>query len=787
MRKIVIRGAREHNLKGIDLEVPHGAFVCFVGPSGSGKSTLVFDVIGREAERRFLEALSPSLRQLIGGVRRPAVDRIEGLAPAVILTRARRAYGPRSTVGTATEVYDLLRILFARAGEAHCPGCGRSIRGLSREEMVKEILALEGERVMIAIPGEGQGPEEFLRDGFVRAVVGGEAVELEGLPRGTPFDVLVDRLLVSPHEEGRVRESLDLALRYSGVVKVLRGEEVLYLSRDPYCPACDRPFPPLTPALFSFNLPEGACPSCGGLGEKDGRICPGCGGLRLRPEALKVKVGGYTIADLTTIPIRTLREVLGSLEVPLHLQEVVEEVQERLGILDRFGLGYLSLARSMDSLSQGEAQRVRLCSELVMGLTGVMYLVDEPTVALHPVDQRKVLEVLKGLREQGNTVLCVEHDPDTLFEADWVVELGPSGGGEGGRLVFAGRPEELLRAETPTGRYLRERPEGRWRRRLHPSGTVRIRGARLHNLKDVAADFPLGVLCAVCGVSGSGKSTLVVGVLAEDLKRVLKGEAPQWSKEVKVEGEVRRVVVVDQRPPGRDPRSTPATYVGAFDLIREVFSRTHWARVKGWGPERFSFNVKGGRCEVCKGLGKVRVDLGYLPELYVTCEHCGGSRYSRDVLEVKYRGLNIADVLALTVNQALDFFKNLHPIREKLEPLQWVGLGYLQLGQPLSTLSGGEAQRLKIAKELAARPEGTLYILDEPTVGLHPSEVKNLLEVLDRLIDQGASVICIEHDRDLLLQVDHILELGPGGGDEGGLVIAQGPPEEVLPRSGLYQ
>lgn len=783
MRKIVIRGAQEHNLKGIDLEIPHGALVCFVGPSGSGKSTLVFEVIGREATRRFLEALSPSLRQFLGGLRKPAVERVEGLAPAVVLTRSRRPYGPRSTVGTVTEVYDLLRILFARVGVAHCPSCGRPVKGLSREEIVQGLMELKGKKVMLLLPSGGRPPTEFLKEGFIRGWVEGEIRELEEVAEGEAFDVVLDRLTVGPEEAGRLRESLELGLRYSPVIKVLSEDGVLYLSQVPYCFLCDRSLPPLTPALFSFNLPEGACPSCKGLGERDGKPCPRCGGLRLREEALGVKVDGFTISDLVNMPIKGLKEVMPSLKIPPFLQEVVEEIKGRVRLLEHFGLGYLSLSRPMDSLSQGEAQRVRLCSELLMGLTGVMYLVDEPTVALHPTDQKKVLEVLKGLRDQGNTVLCVEHDPETILEADWVVELGPSGGKEGGRLLFSGSPRELLSADTLTGKYLRGRPKGRWRRRRDPSGRILIKGARLHNLKGLDVEFPLGVLCAVAGVSGSGKSTLVVEVLAEGLKRALRGEAPQGAQEVVWEGEIKRVVIVDQKPPGKDPRSTPATYVGVFDLIRDLFAKTHWARVKGWGAERFSFNLKGGRCEVCKGLGKVKVDLGFLPELYVTCEHCGGSRYERDVLEVKYKGMNIAEVLSLTVSQAIDFFKNLHPIRERLEPLEWVGLGYLELGQPLSTLSGGEAQRLKIARELITKPEGTLYILDEPTVGLHPTEVKNLLEVLDRFLDQGASVIVIEHDRDLLSQADHIIELGPGGGEEGGKIIAQGPPEELLFRA----
>ncbi len=786
MRKIVVKGAREHNLKGIDLELPQGAFICFVGPSGSGKSTLVFDVIGREAERRLLEALSPSIRQILGPVRKPEVERIEGLCPPVIITRAQRQYGPRSTVGTATEIYDYLRVLFARAGQPFCPRCERPIRALPRERMVDELLSLDGKRVYILIPIKGGSPERYLREGFTRAVVDGELVELEELTEGMTFDLLVDRLIVRPEERNRMRESLELALRYSSVVKVLVDDREVFLCPDPYCPFCDFRFPSLTPSLFSFNAPEGACPRCNGLGELNGERCPKCGGRRLREEALWVRIGQWDIATLGDLPIRELLVVVDHLRVPPYLKEVLEAICERLDLLRRVGLGYLSLSRPMDSLSEGEIQRVRLSNELAMGLSGVMYLVDEPTVALHPRDQQKVLGILKDLRDQGNTVLVVEHDPETILEADWVVELGPGGGEEGGRVVFTGTPRELLSSDTLTSGYLRRRSPVRIRPRRSPQGWITVKGARRNNLKGISVAFPLGTLCAIGGVSGSGKSTLV-SILAEGLRGMKRGSLPYGVDGLEVKGDVQKVVVVDQSPPGRDPRSNPATYTGAFRFIREIFSRTPSARVKGWGPERFSFNIRGGRCEVCKGQGRVRVELGFLPEVFVTCEHCEGTRYEREVLEVKYRGLNIAEVLNMTVNEAIGFFHSVPPVRERLEPLRWVGLGYLKLGQPLSTLSGGEAQRLKMARELVSGPKGTLYILDEPTTGLHPTEVQKLIGLLDRLLDEGASIVVIEHNIDFLLQADYIIELGPGGGDEGGEVVLEGPPEEVLrdPRSSL--
>ena len=792
MRKIVLKGAREHNLKGVDLELPQGRFICFVGVSGSGKSTLAFDVIGAEAERRFLESLSPFARQLLGPLRRPQVEAMEGLQPPITVRRGRAAEGPRSTVGTVTEIYDHLRLIFARAGRVSCPRCGREIKAWGREEMVEEVMAHpSGQKVMVLVPVRpgDYTPSRLLREGFTRAFRGGKVVELDALEgRGGGFDLLVDRLVLREAARGRLRESLELALRYAEVVKVLVGEEELLMSSRPYCPRCDLAFPRLTPALFSFNTPEGACPQCKGLGRSEGGPCPACKGRKLREEALSVRVGGYTIAELENLPAEELEGLLPHLPVPSFLQEAVRSAIERLAFLREVGVGYLCLDRPVRTLSAGEAQRVRLATQLGMGLSGVLYLLDEPSVGLHPRDQHRVVETLKALRDLGNTVIVVEHDPGTILAADWVVELGPGAGERGGEVIYSGPPAGLLRQEaSPTGAYLsgRLRVELRRSRRSSFRGQIVVRGAELHNLKGITVPFPLGGLCCVTGVSGSGKSTLVLDVLAKGLKVLKEGGRPEGCEGIEGHELIDGVVVVDQDPPGGGSRSNPATYSGAFAPIRGLFAQTHEARVKGWGPSRFSFNVKGGRCEACEGQGRVRVELGFLPEVYVTCEHCGGTRYQPDVLEVKYRGYNIAEVLDMTVEEALEFFKNVPPIRDKLRPLKEVGLGYLRLGHPLEALSGGEAQRLKLARELGkGRGRGVLYVLDEPTTGLHFSEIVTLLEVLDRLIEEGGSVIVIEHNLEVVKNADWVIDLGPEGGEGGGEVVAMGAPEEVARSEG---
>ena len=780
MRKIVIKGAKERNLKGIDLELPHGMFVCFVGPSGSGKSTLLFDVIGKEAERRLIESLSPQLRQYFSPANKPNVERIDGLCPPIFLTREVRNYGPRSTVGTFTEIYDYLRVLFAKFGLPFCPDCQRPLRALTREQMVEELLRLEGKGILILVPIRERNPQELLKEGFLKAYCEGQLVELESL-KLTTFDLVIDRLTVRKDEIQRIRESLELALRFSPVVKVLSENEELLLTLNPFCPECELEFPSLTPSLFSFNTPEGACPKCKGLGEIDGKTCDECGGKRLNKWALSVRIEGWDIASLSELTLEEFQKVLNSFSVPQYLEDLLEAINEKLTLLFRVGLSYLNLGRLMDDLSRGEAQRLRMVNEISMGLSGVMYLLDEPTASLHPEDQKRVLMVLKELKEKGNTLLVVEHNPDTILQADWIVELGPGGGEEGGRVVFTGKPIQILSADTVTGKYLKER-SFRLRTPVRvPKGWIRLKGIKKNNLRNINVNLPLGVLCGLIGVSGAGKSTLVLEVLAQDLKRVKEGFAPLFCESLLIEGEIERVIVVEQKPFAKDRRAIVATYSRIFDIIRDLFSQTKASRIKGWGPERFSFNLPYGRCEFCKGEGEIKVELGgFLPEVRLTCEHCGGTRYQREVLEVKYKGLHIGQVLDLTVEEALRFFQNVPSIKERLEPLKRVGLSYLKLGQPLFTLSGGEGQRLRIARELTKNPRNTLYLLDEPTGGLHPQEVKMLLEIFNDLIERGASIIFIDHNFELLSGTDYLIELGPKGGREGGKILKEGMPHQVL-------
>jgi len=785
MRKIVIKGAKERNLKGIDLELPHGMFVCFVGPSGSGKSTLLFDVIGKEAERRLIESLSPQMRQIFSPVNKPNVERIDGLCPPIFLTREVRNYGPRSTVGTFTEIYDYLRILFAKLGLPFCPACQRPLKALTREQMVEELLRLKGKGVLILVPVKEREPQELLKEGFLKAYWEGQLVELESL-NATRFDLVIDRLTVREEEISRLRESLELGLRFSSVIKVLTQAEELLLTLNPFCPECEMEFPPLTPSLFSFNTPEGACPRCKGLGEIGGKTCTECEGKRLNKWALSVKIAGWNIASLSELTLEELQKVLNEFPIPPYLEDLLEVINEKLNLLSQVGLGYLNLGRLMDDLSRGELQRLRMVNEIGLRLSGVMYLLDEPTASLHPEDQKKVLTLLKELRERGNTLLVVEHNPDTILQADWIVELGPGGGEEGGRVVFTGEPMQILSADTLTGKYLKKRSFELKTHPRSPKGWIRLKGVKKKNLKNISVNFPLGVLCGVIGVSGAGKSTLVLEVLAQELKRVKEGLAPLFCENLLLEGEVERVLAVEQKPFAKDHRAIVATFIGIFGFIRDLFSQTKASRIKGWGPERFSFNLPYGRCEFCKGEGEIKVELGgFLPEVRLTCEHCEGTRYQKEVLEVKYKGLHIGQVLNLTVEEALGFFQNVPPIKERLEPLKRVGLSYLKLGQPLFTLSGGEGQRLRIAKELLKSPKNTLYLFDEPTGGLHPQEVKMLLEIFNDLVDRGASVIFIDHNCELLAGADYLIELGPKGGREGGEVIREGLPHQVFRESFL--
>ena len=944
-------GARVHNLKNITVEMPKEALVVITGLSGSGKSSLAFDTIYAEGQRRYVESLSAYARQFLGLMQKPDVDAIEGLSPAVAIDQKGVSHNPRSTVGTVTEIYDYLRLLFARVGTPHCPECGRTLVRQSAQEIVDAILAYPaGSRLYLLAPivrgRKGiyrKTLEDLQRQGFARVRVDGVFYDLDEEPipeldryKIHHIEAVVDRLVLRHYDDPqerdefitRLTDSVETALKMSGGFLIVhrlppRGQEgepedVVY-SEHLVCPEHNISFPELEPRLFSFNTPYGACPACEGLGfhleidpqllipdptrslaegaiaywefspgglkwwwlrrvarnygidlhrpvkdlpprdlnlllygaptlegvvpylmrryretESDNvreklrslmieRPCPQCKGARLRPEALAVTVAGVNIAEVASWPVKKTLAWVRSLNptpnplpsltkeearedgqddvsssFPLTPQQrliarrILRELETRLRFLVDVGLEYLTLDRTANTLSGGEAQRIRLATQVGSGLTGVLYVLDEPSIGLHPRDTDRLLRTLKGLRDLGNTVLVVEHDPDTIRAADWVVDLGPGAGEHGGRVVYSGPLEGLLKHPTSiTAAYLtgRERVPVPQRRRAGNGACLVVVGAREHNLKNITVAFPLGRLILVTGVSGSGKSTLVVEVLYRALARHLHKARVHPGVHDRIEGleHVDKVINIDQSPIGRTPRSNPATYTGVFTHIRDLFAQLPESKIRGYKPGRFSFNVKGGRCEACQGQGQLRIEMQFLPDVYVPCEVCKGSRYNRETLQIRYKGLNIAEVLNLTVDEALELFNTIPPLRRKLQILQDVGLGYIRLGQPAPTLSGGEAQRIKLARELSKKPTGhTVYILDEPTVGLHAADVHRLIQVLNRLVDMGNTVIVIEHNLDVVKVADWIIDLGPEGGDAGGRVVAEGTPEDVMQCSHSY-
>lgn len=914
---IVIRGAREHNLKNLDLELPRHQFIVITGVSGSGKSTLAFDILYAEGQRRYVESLSAYARQFLELMDKPDVEYIEGLSPAIAIEQRSASKNPRSTVGTATEIYDYLRVLFARVGTPCCYQCGRPIASLSVPQMVDQILELPlGTRITVLAPvvvnrkGEHQKLLERLqREGYSRIRVNGEMVELEELPvldknKRHTIEAVVDRLIIREDLAPRLTDSLELALKLAeGVVKVAAaGGEELLLSDKFACDVCGVSLPEINPQLFSFNSPQGACPACSGLGtrrvidpdlvvpnpelslregavrpwakhhtlrlqqmlealeehyrfssrtpfkaldetikqtllhgsghnpinffyEQGGRRvfvprpfpgiipmleeryngsdswvvredieqymtvrpCPTCQGARLRKEALAVKVGGLNISESTNLSVAQALEWFRGLKLSARQAEiarrVLKEITERLSFLMEVGLDYLTLNRPTASLAGGEAQRIRLATQIGSKLSGVLYILDEPSIGLHPRDTQRLLATLKMLRDLGNTVIVVEHDPETIRQADFVVDIGPGAGREGGRAVFVGPPGKLLQSNTLTGLFLSGRREiALSRKRRTPAGFLRLKGARGHNLKDLSVDIPLGVLTCVTGVSGSGKSTLIMDTLYQALRQKLyraRSAAAPFDNLTGTE-HLDKVINIDQDPIGRTPRSNPATYSGVFTMIRELFSQVPEARLRGYKPGRFSFNVKGGRCEACRGEGIKKIEMHFLPDVYVRCEVCRGLRYNPATLEIRYKGYTVSEVLEMTVDQALEVFGAVPALRDRLQTLKDVGLGYVQLGQSATTLSGGEAQRLKLSRELSKRATGrTLYILDEPTTGLHLADIEKLLLVLNRLVEAGNTVIIIEHNLDVIKTADYLIDLGPEGGDRGGQMVAAGTPEDV--------
>ena len=928
--KIVIKGAKEHNLKNIDIEIPRDKLVVITGLSGSGKSSLAFDTLYAEGQRRYVESLSAYARQFLGLMEKPNVESIDGLSPAISIDQKTTSKNPRSTVGTVTEIYDYIRLLYARIGVPYCPKCGKKIEKQTIDQIIDSILELEeGTRIQVLAPvvrgrkGEFvKQLQEFQKEGFVRARVDGEVIELSDdlqidRKKKHNIELIVDRLVIKNDIRSRLTESVEIALKHANNIVIIddatHKKEMLF-SQNYACPDCGISFEELTPRMFSFNNPFGACQSCTGIGylmkmdedliipDKDKTLydgvkafgssvmkrgdtmakmyfesigrhygvdikvpikklprefldkilygtgneeidfeytssagtrrfrapfegviptlerrhnetksqgmrafyemymsnspCPECHGARLKKESLSVKVGDKNINELTNMSINKIKDYLNSLELNnkdrMIADQIFKELNKRLQFLIDVGLEYLTLSRSAGTLSGGEAQRIRLATQIGSGLTGVLYILDEPSIGLHQRDNDKLLATLKHLRDLGNTVLVVEHDEDTMYAADQIIDIGPGAGVHGGNVMAQGTADEIkLVSDSITGQYLSGRKQiiVPKKRRKSNGKSIEVKGATEHNLKNINVKFPLGQFICVTGVSGSGKSTLVNEILYKTIARDLNGsnEKPGKCKEVKGLENIDKIINIDQSPIGRTPRSNPATYTGVFDIIREIFAGTNEAKMRGYEKGRFSFNVTGGRCEACNGDGIIKIEMHFLPDIYVPCEVCKGKRYNKETLEVKYKGKTIADVLDMTVEEALEFFKNIPRIKDKIQTLYDVGLGYIKLGQPSTTLSGGEAQRIKLATELSKRATGkTLYILDEPTTGLHIADVHRLIDILQRLVDTGNSIIVIEHNLDLIKTADYIIDLGPEGGDGGGEVIAVGTPEQIVKNERSY-
>jgi len=814
---IIIKGAREHNLKNIDVTIPRDQLVVITGLSGSGKSSLAFDTIYAEGQRRYVESLSAYARQFLEQMGKPDVDSIEGLSPAISIEQKSASHNPRSTVGTVTEIYDYLRLLFARVGRPSCFQCGDEITAQTVQQMVDAIgLLPEGSKFQVLAPivrgRKGEYRKELLdmrRAGYVRARVDGQLVELgEDITldkqKKHTIEIVVDRLVMKSSEAltRRLADSVETSLKLAGgLVGVLtdNGKVSLY-SEKLACIRCGVSYPEITPRVFSFNSPHGACPACDGIGyamipgcpdDEDFTLLEPCGvckGARLRPESLSVKVAKQSIAEVTNLSVRAAADFFSSLTFTerelVIAHRILKEIRERLGFLVNVGLDYLTLDRAAATLSGGEGQRIRLATQIGSGLVGVLYILDEPSIGLHQRDNRRLLQTLLRLRDLGNTVVVVEHDAETMMAADHLIDMGPGAGTQGGQVIAQGTPTDVMgNLDSLTGQYLRgTQMVSLPRRQRKAKGLLSIVGATKHNLKGVTAKIPLGLLTCVTGVSGSGKSTLVLEVLFHSLSQLLYHKKPKIDgcKELLGVDALDKVIDIDQSPIGRTPRSNPATYTGLFSFIRDLYSNLPESRVRGYKPGRYSFNVKGGRCEACQGDGLIKIEMHFLPDVYVTCEVCKGQRYNRETMEIHHKGKSIADVLNMTVDDAVEFFEHIPFIKRKLDTLHDVGLHYVKLGQSATTLSGGEAQRVKLSRELSKRPTGrTMYILDEPTTGLHFADVQRLLDVLDRLVEAGNTVVVIEHNLDVIKNADWVIDLGPEGGDRGGEIVAEGPPKEI--------
>ncbi len=821
---IVIKGAREHNLKNIDVEIPRDKLVVITGLSGSGKSSLAFDTIYAEGQRRYVESLSAYARQFLEQMGKPDVDSIEGLSPAISIEQKSTSHNPRSTVGTVTEIYDYLRLLFARVGRPYCFQCGDEITAQTVQQMVDAIASLpEGKKFQILAPivrgRKGEYRKELLemrKAGYVRARVDGKMVDLGedvslDKQKKHTIEIIVDRLVMKSGEAlmRRLADSVETATKLTGgLVAVLPEDGNTRLYSDKLaCIKCGVSYPEVTPRVFSFNSPNGACPACDGIGYVMPPGCPEeedltqlepctvCHGARLRPESLSIKLAKQSIAEVTSLSVRAAADFFLSLKFTdrelVIAHRILKEIRERLGFLVNVGLDYLTLDRAAATLSGGEGQRIRLATQIGSGLVGVLYILDEPSIGLHQRDNRRLLQTLLRLRDLGNTVVVVEHDAETMQAADHVLDMGPGAGSQGGHVIAQGTPQQIMGdPNSLTGQYLRGiQTVSVPQRHRRPRGMLWVVGAQKHNLKNVTAKIPLGLFTCVTGVSGSGKSTLVLEVLFHSLSQLLYHKKPKIDgcKDLRGVDALDKVIDIDQSPIGRTPRSNPATYTGLFGYIRDLYSNLPESRVRGYKPGRYSFNVKGGRCEACQGDGLIKIEMHFLPDVYVTCEVCKGQRYNRETMEILHKGKSIADVLNMTVDDALGFFEHIPLIKTKLQTLHDVGLHYVKLGQSATTLSGGEAQRVKLSRELSKRATGrTMYILDEPTTGLHFADVQRLLDVLDRLVEAGNTVLVIEHNLDVIKNADWIIDLGPEGGDRGGEIVAEGPPKEIAKSKRSY-